>query len=445
MADSLFDRYAIQRVLNSSPGGRAYSWKGERIGDGQPAVIKALANPLPADRLQHWDAVSSPFVQCPTSVEEDEDGRYLVRPWVDGVAMTEAMQFRAHLPSEAAARTLFAQLALGLEAIHRVGETHRSIKASNVIIQDNGGILVDPNHRGGGPAPGSGLPGAVESALAYSNPEFLRREPEVPSSDVYSLAALMYHWMTGVHVFPGDYPQLVAAQHLYTRPVFIGPSGPTVTGGLAAVLQRALAKKTTDRFATAAEFADALADGVDTDAPDILGELKIRGDEDTGEESVWQPNLYATYLVGERDFDLLATLDGTANGMTIDELRSELLEHLGDPAEKKRIPIVRAKVAPGDAPMKTYEPPPGAPPPTPYVPPDLTQEPPAVPKPRPDITPPGDDRDDDTQEVSIHAPGIAPPPPSPHGGDDMFKVPFFIVLAWAVAVTVWLVIEILRN
>lgn len=79
-----------------------------------------------------------------------------------------------------------------------------------------------------------------------------------PQSDIYALGATLYHLLTGVK--PPD--ALARATALVSaRPNPLKPADeivPAVGGELAAILTRAMAQNPNDRYATAAEFRDAL-------------------------------------------------------------------------------------------------------------------------------------------------------------------------------------------
>jgi serine/threonine protein kinase len=121
---------------------------------------------------------------------------------------------------------------------------HNDIKPANIIIDKHGGqaVLVDFGTASSRYAPGAGgQPGTQLSSaygtVGYAAPELYNGHAE-PRSDVYALAATIYHLLTNDD--PRDHP-------------FKFPKLPELPAGLRALLQKALAAAVDDR-STATEF-----------------------------------------------------------------------------------------------------------------------------------------------------------------------------------------------
>ncbi len=137
---------------------------------------------------------------------------------------------------------------------------HRDLKPGNIMMSTSGrplvadfGIarIVDTN---------TNLE-ATTLALtpAYSPPEALSTTVAQPTGDVYSLGATLYALIMGHPPYCGDAqpPTLMALMHsIVDDPVpDMGPSAPP---GIQAVLERSMAKRAEDRYASVTDFADAL-------------------------------------------------------------------------------------------------------------------------------------------------------------------------------------------
>jgi len=109
---------------------------------------------------------------------------------------------------EVRVRSVFAQLARGVSALHRAGKLHRDLKPSNILVTRAGhvcildfGLVLDVAEQ---PA---GLGGEVEpvlGSLAYMSPEQLSGGRLGPASDWYAVGVMLYEALTGVHPWLGD-------------------------------------------------------------------------------------------------------------------------------------------------------------------------------------------------------------------------------------------------
>jgi len=95
----------------------------------------------------------------------------------------------------------------------------------------------------------------------YMSPEQAMGEREITArSDVYALGAVLYEMLTGEPPFTGNTAQAVVARVLTESPRPLVAQRHTIPRNLEAAVLTALEKLPADRFATAAEFAEALKD-----------------------------------------------------------------------------------------------------------------------------------------------------------------------------------------
>jgi serine/threonine protein kinase len=106
-------------------------------------------------------------------------------------------------------RSALQQLAHGLSYLHAHGKVHRDVKPSNVLVNDEGrvvildfGLAVDlSRHRGGAPR--------VGGTARYMSPEQAHGTPPTPASDWYSVGVLLYEALTGRLPFAGTRSQIL--------------------------------------------------------------------------------------------------------------------------------------------------------------------------------------------------------------------------------------------
>jgi serine/threonine-protein kinase len=194
--------------------------------------------------------------------EYGEDGarQYISMELVEGTNLKEVLKRRGALPPEEAC-DVAAQVAEGLEAIHRVGIVHRDLKTLNVMIDAQGAAKVmdfgiaKKVAGEGTPAPsGSYVVGSPE----YMSPEQARGHPVDFRSDIYALGIIVFELFTGQVPFRGDTPVATLLMQLEAPPPLDGPAAAAIPAALRPVLTKALAKDPAARYARAAEMAEAL-------------------------------------------------------------------------------------------------------------------------------------------------------------------------------------------
>ncbi|WP_405484290.1 serine/threonine-protein kinase [Nocardia sp. NBC_00511] len=155
---------------------------------------------------------------------------------------------------------IISEVAAALDYAHSQGILHRDVKPANVLLA----------------APGAGRPeravltdfgiarllasntqltstGTFTATLSYASPEQLSGEPLDHRSDQYSLACTLFALLAGRPPFAANDPGQVVAGHL-SKPV---PPllRPDVPPELNAVIARAMAKNSQERFDSCTEFA----------------------------------------------------------------------------------------------------------------------------------------------------------------------------------------------
>ncbi|SHN45620.1 serine/threonine-protein kinase [Cryptosporangium aurantiacum] len=223
--------------LGRSPGGRLVAVK---------AVHGHLAlNPDFRIRFRREVAlaqrVGGPFTAAMLDADPDGDPPWLATEYIRGQSLAQVLNEHGALPEDTV-RALAAGLAEALQVIHAAGVVHRDLKPSNVLLSENGPRVIDfgiakavegIDLTGDGPL--LGTPG-------YMSPEHLAGAPLAPSSDVFSLGAVLAHAATGVAPF-GAGQSFAVANRVATAPPDLSGLPP----GLAELIGRCLAKEPTER------------------------------------------------------------------------------------------------------------------------------------------------------------------------------------------------------
>lgn len=146
-----------------------------------------------------------------------------------------------------------AELASGLEAVHRAGALHRDVKPSNIFLTREGrAVLLD---FGVAAREGNATltrEGGVVGTPVYMAPEALRsRQRPRPALDVYGLTATLYHLLTLQPPHAGSATQ-VMAMILARDPRPASSLRPGLPRDLQAILDKGMDRRADARYASAA-------------------------------------------------------------------------------------------------------------------------------------------------------------------------------------------------
>src|SRR6266851_4300578 len=209
---------------------------------------------------------------------------YLALEWAEGKSLAEYVH-RAGPLAPTLVESIVRQLADALAAAHQAGIIHRDLKPENITYdaESQRAKLLDF-----GIARDAELPpeerltrtGFFVGTLKYVAPEALSGELVDGRADIYSLATIAYHLLTGRYPFAGRTPRELF-QQLLTQPAL--PLNQAVPGrrfaaALEAAVMRGLARNPADRQQTVAQFALEILAGAaaPADGPSggLLGTLK---------------------------------------------------------------------------------------------------------------------------------------------------------------------------
>jgi serine/threonine-protein kinase len=186
-----------------------------------------------------------------------EGNPFLAMEYVDGVSLSQARQ-RGTVFSPQDAGFVMAQVLDGLAAAHAMGIVHRDIKPANILLVGGNRVKVTDFGISRFNTSEMTQDGSVVGTPSYMSPEQCRGDAVDSRSDLFSTAAVLYELLCGERPFPGKTIAEVMQRLLNEAPADLRARNPAVVPALAAVVERALAKRAPDRFATAGEMAAAL-------------------------------------------------------------------------------------------------------------------------------------------------------------------------------------------
>ena len=264
----LGDRYELGGLLGR--GGMADVRIGQDLRLGRTVAIKQLRPDLSSDdtfqarfrrEAQSAAALNHPAIVAvyDTGDAMDVHGNhipYIVMEYVEGQTLREIMSDdRKILPERALSIT--ADVLSALDYSHRSGIVHRDIKPANVMLTPSGQVKVMDFGIARAIADSSARmtqTAAVIGTAQYLSPEAARGETVDARSDIYSTGCLLYELLTGRPPFIGESPVSVAYQHVREEARPPSQLNPDVSSTVDNIVARALAKRTDDRYQSAADM-----------------------------------------------------------------------------------------------------------------------------------------------------------------------------------------------
>ena len=185
---------------------------------------------------------------------------YIVLEYVEGETLKDLI--RREGPLEITQAIAYAiEIARALAIAHERQIVHRDVKPQNVLISAEGGAkITDFGIARTLTEEGLTVAGRVLGTTDYVSPEQALGQPVTGQSDLYSLGVVLYEMLTGEVPFRGETPVSVAMRHVREDVPDVQLLRPEVSAATASVIDRAVAKDLTVRFADATSMAAALED-----------------------------------------------------------------------------------------------------------------------------------------------------------------------------------------
>jgi tetratricopeptide (TPR) repeat protein/tRNA A-37 threonylcarbamoyl transferase component Bud32 len=254
-------RYQISGFLGAGGMGKVYKARDTRLG--RDVALKICRQDL-SDGLEREARTIASLNHPHICTVFDVGPNYLVMELVEGPTLAERIR-TGPLPAESVIR-FGIQIAGAVAAAHAHGIIHRDLKPGNIMLTGNGVKVLDfglakmmTHPEAGEDVDDRTSQDVLRGTPAYMSPEQARGEPLDERSDVFSMGSVLYAAATGRAPFGGGSTLSILNQIVSAEPV-IRPSAthPGVPPELDAVLLRALAKATEERYGSAAELAQAL-------------------------------------------------------------------------------------------------------------------------------------------------------------------------------------------
>ena len=224
-------------------------------------------------------ALDHPNIVRAYDIDQDENLHFLVIEWVDGASLQEIVKRGGPMTPLRACHYMAASAA-GLQHAHENGLVHRDIKPSNILVDRQGVVKIldmglarffndtddmltrkfDEN---------------VLGTADYLSPEQVQDSHTVDGrADIYSLGATFHFCLTGEPPFPEGTVAQKLMWHQNRKPKLVTALRPEIPAGIAAIVEKMMAKDPADRFQSPAELAAVLAPWAD-DPIDVPTEQEV--------------------------------------------------------------------------------------------------------------------------------------------------------------------------
>ncbi|MBZ5724196.1 MAG: serine/threonine protein kinase [Acidobacteriia bacterium] len=269
MIDRVLGHYRIVAKLGQGGMGVVYRARDEVLQ--RDVALKFVGETLAREARQFLlrearaaSALSHPNICTVHEVSEAGGEFYIVMELIEGKPLSASI-VTGGLASESVMR-YGVQIAGALTHAHGRNLVHRDLKSANIMVTPEGLVKVldfGLARRLAAEAPVEGtrtmetMEAAVSTGgtLSYMSPETLRGEPGDYRSDIWALGVVLYEAAAGEVPFHGRTTFEVSSAILHDPPP---PLPARIPPGLAAIIQRCLAKEPAQRYQRASEVRAAL-------------------------------------------------------------------------------------------------------------------------------------------------------------------------------------------
>lgn len=257
-------------------GGMAQVYKGWDLVLERPVAIKIIAAPFQDDpgynarflqegramaRWRHENIVHIYFAG------QEDTMSYLVMEYIQGIDLKAWLarykEDNQTVPYDEVLR-IGKAVADALDYAHNHQIIHRDVKPANILMADDGRILLTD----------FGLAIDLEegsSGEAFGSPKYISPEQAqgsdnvVPQSDLYSLGVILFEMLTGSPPFEGGSPTATAVQHINQAPPLPSVMNPELNKKTEKVLLRTLKKSPDNRYLDGRTMMAALEEALSSD------------------------------------------------------------------------------------------------------------------------------------------------------------------------------------
>ena len=259
--------YEVVELLGAGGMGEVYRGRDTRLG--RDVALKILPSDLAADAARRErflrearivSVLNHPHICTIHEVGSADGLEYICLEHIEGETL-DVVARGGNLSLERLLE-LALPMADALTHAHEKGILHRDLKPANIMVTTRGPKILDfglAKVLDGDPSrvPPSSLTdsGLVLGTVAYMSPEQALGRKVDEQSDVFSLGTVLYEMASGQQAFNGSTVGEVLDAVVHQEPVALSVLRPELPADLSLVVEKALRKDASDRYATVADLA----------------------------------------------------------------------------------------------------------------------------------------------------------------------------------------------
>jgi ABC-type transport system substrate-binding protein/tRNA A-37 threonylcarbamoyl transferase component Bud32 len=266
MADRIGQQFGNYRLVSLlGQGGYAEVYLGQHVRFDQQAAIKVLHAHLSGQEAKYFQQeaetiakLAHPGIIRVLDFDVQDSIPFLVMDYAPGGSLRQRYPKGSLVPLPVIV-SVVKQVADALQYAHEQKFIHRDVKPENMLVGRRQEVLLSDFGIAAIAHSTSSLnmeAQGTSGTLAYMAPEQIEGHPRA-ASDQYALSVVVYEWLCGERPFEGSVSELIA-QQLSMPPLSLRERVPAIPAEVEQVVLRALAKDPKARYASVADFSNAL-------------------------------------------------------------------------------------------------------------------------------------------------------------------------------------------
>src|SRR5215813_67235 len=272
-------RYEILNLLGQGAMGAVYKAKDNELDRwvaikviqpmlvSSPAILRRFKQELIlARQISHKNVVRI------FDIGETDGMKFITMEYIDGGDLKSLIIERGKIPPQEA-MDIVRQICHALQAAHAEGVVHRDLKPQNIMMDQNGRVVVmDFGIAHSQETPSMTMTGALMGTPEYMSPEQAKGEKTDSRADIFAVGIILYEMLTGKIPFrAGTVIETMykRTQERATPPVDLDPSVPVQANR---IVMKCLEKDPANRYQTVEEL---LKDVESVDPDKKIGTLDL--------------------------------------------------------------------------------------------------------------------------------------------------------------------------